>query len=382
VLRAEQVRDLFVLRTHLLGARALGRLGGLPQRCGLWLWLIVHRRSLRHAQQRALDAVGWHAMGFDTFQRRWTAASQLPPSSVQSDSFPAVPGADFPVFRAACRRLLDPDSFAQVDRCYRDALRQVLAWLAKHNQLLQALHRLDVATSQLDPAWRGVNDPTARNAHARSRRSLAQAWDGFTDQVARRLLALTATPQSPAETLVRLRAAQAAFLRHGLLLYLDPTQLGMLDATQARTVLDAQVAARLRGCCTPQWTAAAAIALATHAGAPTLTRLRIGHLASDATAVQLDSQLFAIPAHARSLVRALLVERGDQHASADAPLFPARAGRPASDQTIRRALEQAALHAGIAVPGSGSHQRPAAWLTQHGLTLTRLHLPPPDLTLG
>jgi integrase len=382
-LRAEPIGDLLVLRAHLLTPRALGRLVVLGQHCGVRLWLIVHRPALRAAQRRTLDQTGWQTMGIADLHRRWPTAVHQPdppPPTGDDDGFPAVPGADFLVFRAACRRLLDPDSFAQVDRCYRDTMHQLLAWLADRTSLLQTMHRAGLAARR-DPIWPDGGEPSSiRVDRDRARQSLALAWDSFTTLVAGRLVALTTTDHAPAQTLVRLRAAQAAFLRYGLLLNLDPTMLAMAGHRDGRPTLTPQVATRLRGCCTPRYTAAAALALATGADAADLAGLHLGDLTGDAAVVRLDGQALPIPTHARSLVRALLIQRRDQHANANAYLFAGRApGRRASDDTIRRLLEQATLHAGVAIPGTRNVHRPAAWFAQHGLTLTRLPVPPPTL---
>lgn len=164
-LRAEPITDLFVLRAHLLGPRALCRLVALPQRCGLRLWLIVHRPALRPAQQRTLDAAPWCAIDLPAFCSRWPAGTDHPDLSgppvpvgrahgdADASGFPAVPGADFPVFRAACRRLLDPDSFAEVDRCYCDTMRRLLAWLADQGELLHTSAGHSAASNAPCVSW-------------------------------------------------------------------------------------------------------------------------------------------------------------------------------------------------------------------------------------
>jgi len=406
-LRAEPIRDLFVLRAHLLSPRALGRLVALRQRCGLRLWLIVHRPALRPAQQRTLelDAATWCAIDLPAFSSRWPASTDQPDPSgppgpaatgraygdadgaADGSGFPAVPGADFPVFRATCRRLLDPDSFTEVDRCYCDTMRRLLAWLADHSELLHTMDRCDPqavrrAAIWHDTAWAEADDdPGVRTARAHARRSLAQVWDHFTTRAAEQLFAVTAADRTPTETLVRFRAAQAAFLRHGLLLTLDPTMLAMLGPGDDRARLHPQAAMRLRGCCTPRCAAAATLTLATRADTVQLARLRIGDLTGDGATVHLDGTTVAIPTHARSLLRALLIERGDQHATTDAPLFADQAGRVSQPHTLHGLLEQAARQAGVAIPRINSHHRSAAWLAEHGLTMTRLPVPPLDLAL-
>jgi hypothetical protein len=383
-LRAEEVQDLYVLRAHLLGTRALGRLVELQRACGLQLWLIVHRPALRATQQRLLDAAGWRGLPLEALRRRWRPAARNTDANHQveahPDRFPAVPGADFPVFRAACRRLLDPDSFAQVDRCYCDALRQILKWLAQRHANLRNLERLHSQTHRQGWRWAEADD-----AYRRERsHTLALAWDHFTNEVANRLHALTATSRSSAETLVRLRGAQAAFLRYGLLLQLNPAMLATFDTQHGRPVLDQPVAARLRGCCTPLHTAAAALALLTGAHPEELVRLRVGDVTHNGGAVRLAGQPYTVPEYARSLVRALLLQRGQQQATPDAPLLAGYRGRHATSDTVRRTLDQVAVQAGVTIPSLRSFERPArpaAWLVEHGLSLARPLAAPPHFAV-
>jgi hypothetical protein len=113
------------------------------------------------------------------------------------------------------------------------------------------------------------------------------------------------------------------------------------------------VAARLRGCCTPTRTAAAALTLATGADAATLTRLSVGDLAPDASTVRLDDQTVELPAYARSLVRALLVERATT--LPHQPLFVYASGQytglPLQAAALARDLARIAQHAAVTLPG-------------------------------
>ena len=53
--------------------------------------------------------------------RPWRAALTILPGPGNTDpAFPAVPDVEFPLFRAAARRLLDPAAFAYVDAIYLD----------------------------------------------------------------------------------------------------------------------------------------------------------------------------------------------------------------------------------------------------------------------
>ena len=64
--------------------------------------------------------------------------------------FPAVPGDDFATFRAAARRLLDPNSFRRVDAVWRAALAQTLAWPPLARTSLALIESFGCSASQGD----------------------------------------------------------------------------------------------------------------------------------------------------------------------------------------------------------------------------------------
>ena len=265
--------------------------------------------------------------------------------------------------------------------CYRDCLGQMLRWLAAHKPDLRAL-------DDYDQQVRRLGQPTViTTVLHQARQARDQAWARFTSRAVTRLCALTARAATGAESLVHLRATQAAYLRAGLLLTLDPAALPGLDPVLGRPVLTRRVAARLRGCCTPTRTAAAALTLATGASAASLTRLSVGDVAQDASTVCLDGLVVELPAYARSLVRALLVERATT--LPHQPLFVYAsgqyAGRPLQAAALARDLARIAQHAAVTLPGQHPNAAPEVWLRRHGLTLTRLPMAPPtpaQLTTG
>lgn len=82
--------------------------------------------------------------------------------------------------------------------------------------------------------------------------ALTQAWYHFEREVNNQLNALTASSRSPSETLVRLRAAQAAYFRSGLLLDVQVPPQALHGAAEFGSTFDADMADRLRGLCTAQ----------------------------------------------------------------------------------------------------------------------------------
>ena len=73
--------------------------------------------------------------------------------------------------------------------------------------------------------------------------------------------------------------------------------------------MDPSVADRLRGLCTARLTAATTLALVTEMTSAQLCQLNLADIAADADAVWAGDCWFAIPAYARSLVRAHVLGR-------------------------------------------------------------------------
>src|SRR6202022_733620 len=65
-------------------------------------------------------------------------------------AYPLVPMADFPIFRAVCRRLLDLTSFASVDRTFAAAIAETLNWLGSQRDTREHFHSLELELDELD----------------------------------------------------------------------------------------------------------------------------------------------------------------------------------------------------------------------------------------
>jgi len=116
---------------------------------------------------------------------------------------------------------------------------------------------------------------------------LNRGWYRFQGEAMNQLNTLIASTSSPSETLVRLRAAQAAYFRFGLLLEVHVPPQALRGAAEFGPPSGADMANRLRGLCTPGLAAAAALALALQLGPHALASLRVGEIAPSGTTLEL-----------------------------------------------------------------------------------------------
>ena len=113
-LRAEAVQDLVVLHADRLPPGRWSDLATLAAASGTRMWLATRTIEMTASQRAALTA---RAVGPPAHRPWRTALADLPAAGPRTGEygFPAVPDAEFPLFRAAAARLLDPAAFAQVD---------------------------------------------------------------------------------------------------------------------------------------------------------------------------------------------------------------------------------------------------------------------------
>lgn len=323
-LRAEQVRHLVVLRAQLLPTPRWRELAELTASAGTRLWLVTNEPG-RDIGERG---------------RPWRVAlSLLPaPRTTVDGGFPEVPDVEFPLFRTAARRLLDPAGFARVDDVYRTTLAQA--------------H--DVARRWTRPGTVG------RPVDARHGAAVLQRH--------------TIDATSTAEVLTRVRAVQAGFFTAGLFLQLPPRPGLSAVRVNLAPRLDPTDTDRIRGLCSPSAAAVLAIAAATGLRADALQSVRLRdvlfgtgpdqHLVADGT-------LYRLPTTVAGLVRAAVIERHAQLAGEPAPAPGPGLGEVAlftgsgpETSVTRRALQQvldrAAAYAGVTVsppsfPGVAVH---------------------------
>ena len=381
-MQAEQITDLFVLRADRLAARRWQELLDLAEGCRLRLWLINHRPTLRPGHRRVLAAGSFQVLGLDQFIARWQPALDAEGTSdparfdggvaeaelASPAPFPEVPGDEFPLFLAACRRLLDEASFAQVDLLYQDCHDAASTWLGAH---LRRTPR--PSTEELRAAGSDEADLL------RLLRGSPQPPPPVTE-VCALLQQLTTTSSSAAETLVRLRGIQAAFFARGFLLSMQMASGAQIGPADLRPYLDQEVGERLRALCTPLLAAAMTLALVTEMTPAQLCELNLADVAADGATVQVDGDRFAIPAYARSLVRAQLLERARQGASDTDPLFVTpRDQQRSSPSAMVGLLGTVSRRTAVALP---ERHEPwittaptAHWLRRRGLAITWIGYP-------
>jgi hypothetical protein len=382
-MQAEQITDLFVLRADRLAARRWQELLDLAQRCCLRLWLINHRPALRPGHRRVLAAGSFQALELAQFTARWQPALDAEGTSdhTRSDGgfaeaeqaspapFPEVPGDDFPLFRAACRRLLDEASFDQVDLLYQHCHAAASGWLGVH---LRRTPR--PSTEELRAAGNDEADLL------RLLRGSPQPPPPVTEVCALLQQLTTTTSSSAAETLVRLRGIQAAFFARGFLLHMQLTSGAQIGPADLRLYLDQEVAKRLRALCTPLLAAAMTLALITEMTPAQLCELNLADVAADGATVQVDGDRFAIPAYARSLVRAQLLDRAGQDASDTDPLFVTPHDQQrSSPSAMLGLLGTVSRRAAVTLPERHepwiSTAPTAHWLRRRGLAITWIGYP-------
>ena len=228
-----------------------------------------------------------------------------------------MPDAEFPLFRAAAARLLDPAAFTRADAVYRDT-------------------------------------------YARARGHAAALRHASGGDCARSVLQqLTIDAASAGEVLTRLRAAQAGLFADGLLLDLRPARHPPWELREGclQPRLDHATVARLRGLADPVAAAAVTLSRATGMTPAQLCALRRRDVTGDGAGlcVRAGRLTYRIPARAAGPVRAALLHRflpgsTDRTAAGQAPLLATSGGAPVSETQMRQLRHHGAARAGIALP--------------------------------
>jgi hypothetical protein len=295
-LRAEQVRTLVVLDADRLPPPLWTLLARLSLELRLGLWLVV-RAAVPHERIEMLGG-----------GRRWTVAELLhhlplvpAHTDVSVDDRVPLPDDSFLTFRAACSEVLPREQFAKADAVYRRAFWATHTWYRR-----------------------------ARPTRSRT-------------VVARQLRAVVTSSTSAAETLVRLRGAQAAHFLEGFLVdAMTVTWPPLVDVPHVG--LSRTVARRLRRLVTPTWVCALALAAAGVAEAGDLAALTLGDLNSDGREVVIGGRWFDVPGYAAGLLRAQILARRDAGAGSSDPLLVDGQGMPCRPHHIRKGMERATQH--------------------------------------
>lgn len=284
------------------------------------------RRAARHASQRA---------AVDELSQWLQPAPQPRPDGLDElREFPPVPDVDFPFFPSACAELLPADAARIAIDTFREGRRLTFSWL---------------------------------NLHRPARRSEIIAY----------LDSLAAPCASPDAALARLRGAEAALLTRGLLARIDPHLLAARHRSR-RAAPTPENANRLRGLLEPHLASATAIAALTGHDAECIAELHLRDVQRDGAEL---AGGHAIPPHLQALIRAQLLARDTDGATADTPLFLARDGRPAGPQTVTGWLARVAheldlnVATGYAIEANFERARCATVidLCQRATTIDRRH---------
>ena len=294
--RAERIGHLVAWDAHRLPSRLWDQLALMAGENDARLWMVVRADSEAHRSRRAARSTPAELL------------SQLPiPGTGKQtllDPDLVLPQDSFLTFRWTCMQRLSRAAFAEVDAVYREAHRSTRAWLE------------------------------SRRWHDRPSR----------EEVVRQLRAVTSASRSPTETTVRMRAAQAAYFRNGVLVHVgDVGHWGHPDIPAAG--LHPALATRLRRLVTPSWACALALGAATGLCEKNLAHLKVGDLNDDGRTLTIAPESTDVPPHAAGLVRAQMLARDDESAGADEPLL-VRAGQPFDAAALGRRLDNAARLAG------------------------------------
>ena len=317
-LRAEAVQDLVVLHADRLPPGRWSDLATLAAASGTRVWLATRAAGMTAGQRAALTAC---ADAGPPAHRPWRAAlADLPAAGPRTGEcwFPAVPDAEFPLFRAAAARLLDPAAFTRADAVYRDTC-----------------------------------------ARARGHAAVLRQASGG-DCAAAVLQQLTIDAASADEVLTRLRAAQAGLFADGLLLDLRPARHPPWELSEGclRPRLDHATVARLRGLAAPVVAAAVTLSRATAMMPYQLCALRRHDVTGDGAGLRVRAGrlTYRIPARAAGPVRAAVLHQppapdgGLAGAAGQAPLLATPGGAPISETALQRLRHHGAARAGVALP--------------------------------
>ena len=237
-----------------------------------------------------------------------------------------MPDVEFPLFRAAARRLLDPAAFAYVDAIYLDtrARARACAALLRH-------------------------EGTAASVGERAAAVLQQ---------------LTIDAASTGEVLTRMRAAQAGLFAEGL--FLDPSVHAARGWRNNQPRLDDATVTRLRGLADPAAAAAITLTRATGMRPDQLGALRCCDVSDSEAGLSVRTRgvTYRLPARAAGPVRAAVLDRagiGDVTANRE-PLFTGAAGAPMTGRQLHKLCSQGAAWAGVTLSCS------PCWLPDHTVT--------------
>jgi hypothetical protein len=320
---ADDVEDLVIVRAHALSAGAWSTLTELAALADARLWLMYQQPKLARGHREWCESFAPTELDFSAFKQRWGVVPKRSASPTPAVvPFPAVPQTDFLLFRAEARELLTADEFKLVNKSYRDAMEKTQAWLD------------DAETPDADALAAYLHD-------------------------------LTADCASTAEALTRLRAAQATMFVRGWWTIID-ARVFIAAQADAHLSFDDATASALRRFLSPQYAAAATLALTANATYTALAGLKLSDVETDGARVRLGGRDWQLDASARPLLRAQVIARVVDGACDDDPLFGDRTAcdpaAPASARALRKSLDKA-REVGVRCTRNWNSQKPASATT-------------------
>jgi hypothetical protein len=361
---AEKLRDVYVLRAHLLDAAAVRLiLSIVTSTTDVWFVSATHELppGIRdaivefvvdrgHGDPRSTENLPLDVprdapptLDVRAFAELDGVEGRRPPSPpVPDGSWPSVPeDHEFWTFRSAVRELLSDTDFERID---------------------DELHVGRIAARE----WIGQRTGLAI---ARFRRGEVEAF----------LTGLLAPATSRSQALARVRGAQCALFLGGTLVQLPARGLAE-SRVICSTPLDRSAVDILRGFAAPRLAAAGAIALACPLPPSTLCKLALRDIGPDASYVTVNSARFSVPEHARSLVRAQVLSLvSEEGSSCFDSLFAepeTEFSPPISEPAMIRLLRGISRRSGLALLPDGAavedRAPSAAWLRDDALTVTSL----------
>lgn len=322
---AHPIRDVVLTSAEHCRPTHLVSIAEIVAAAGARLWLHTEGAP---SKQLELPMAAWAGEPASVQQLTTYLASRRlsgSPLTPAARRFPAVPREDFPIFRAACRRLLDAADFAVVDARYVAAFREAEGRLAA---------------------------PTPEGVGAYLRAELGSC--------------VTAD-----EVLTVLRATQGALFVNGWLLQVAlPSFLAIVEREPRAGTRTTAEWARLRSYADPLPGAVTALR-ASGVEIADLARITVSDIAADGSSVCARGETFLVEQPARIFLRAQRALRLGDGAQAPERLLWRREGA-ISDVLALRALRRPISELGVALATATPQTKSKGWLRESGLTLTAL----------
>jgi hypothetical protein len=310
-LRAEQIRQLIVLRAHTLTYPALHRLAAHAHAAGAQLWLVVHQERPPGPVAQLLEALPHETASLQALLEHGPALAEAD----SDEDLPLGKGLEFP-YLSAVHDVFNPVPGRRV-----------------RTTLTRGLLRGERAT--VYDAWGQAHDWTTRWLNDHAEWTYPEAADA--------IFALARRGDTASEIYVRIRAALDAFDRAGVATNIDAvdrvfehcfgeTRPCELNAAVARAAALADQ--------TPEPQLAALIAVAVLARCPHYLRLaNLRGLASDGAVLAGPwGGALTVPPELRRFLTTWHHEREPPTGAGAMPLFPGNSHGRASQPAIRRRL--------------------------------------------